>query len=102
MIVFAPVGGDPRVVVADTDLGWGRVDVLAGLAARIPGFPADATSTADAPLAALAERRLLGDVDDLLYLKSNSGIGGAIISKGHLIEGANAIAAIRRPHRDRP
>ncbi|WP_345761436.1 ROK family transcriptional regulator [Diaminobutyricibacter sp. McL0608] len=92
VIVFAPVGGDPRVVVADTDLGWGRVDVLAGLEARIPGFPADATLTADAPLAALAERRLLGDVDDVLYLKSNSGIGGAIISNGQLVEGANAIA----------
>ncbi len=93
VIVFAPVGGDPRVVLADTDLGWGRVDVLAGLAARVPGFPANATLAADAPLAALAERRLLGDVDDLLYLKSNSGIGGAIISNGRVIEGANALAA---------
>ncbi len=92
VIVFAPVGGDPRVVVADTDLGWGRVDVLAGLAARVPGFPATATLAADAQLAALAERRLLGDVGDLLYLKSNSGIGGAIISGGHVVDGANAIA----------
>ena len=38
VIVFAPVGGDPRVVLADTDLGWGRVDVLAGMeaASRVP------------------------------------------------------------------
>ncbi|WP_426515757.1 ROK family protein [Diaminobutyricibacter sp. McL0618] len=92
VIVFAPVGGHPRVVVADTDLGWGRVDVLAGLAARVSGFPATATLAADAPLAALAERRLLADVGDLLYLKSNSGIGGAIISGGHVVDGANAIA----------
>lgn len=92
VIVFAPVGGEPRVVLADTDLGWGRVDVLAGLAARVPGFPSTASLAADAPLAALAERRLLGDVPDLLYLKSNSGIGGAIIANGRVVEGANAIA----------
>ena len=34
IVVFAPVGGDPAFVIADTDLGWGTVDVVGGLRSR--------------------------------------------------------------------
>lgn len=92
VVVFAPVGEEPRVVVADTDLGWGRVDVLAGLRALEPRLPRSATLTSDVIAAALAEASLIDDVTDLLYLKSNSGIGGAIISGGVLVEGRHHLA----------
>ena len=89
VVVFAPIDGDPAVVLADTDLDWGIVDVIGGLRARVPDLPAIASLVSDGWLAAEAERALLGDVNDLIYLRSNSGIGGAIITGGRFIEGAH-------------
>ena len=100
VVVFAPVGGDPPVVLADTDLAWGRVDVLAGLRDRLPELAAATTAVSlasDGWLAALAERSRLvdadadADADELVYLKSNSGIGGALVSGGRVIEGAHGV-----------
>ncbi|MGH3704936.1 MAG: ROK family transcriptional regulator, partial [Agromyces sp.] len=93
IVVFAPVGGEPAIVLADTDLEWEAVDVVTGLLARLPGIDADlgVTLESDGWLAALAERSLLGGVDALLYLKANSGIGGAIVSSGLVLQGAHGI-----------
>lgn len=95
VVVFAPVAGDPAVVVADTDLGWGVVDVLGGLRNRVPSMPA-ATLVSDAGVAALAElseARSSGTAfRDVLYAKSNSGIGGAVVAGGALITGAHGFA----------
>ncbi|GAA1955825.1 ROK family protein [Agromyces allii] len=93
VVVFAPVGGEPPVVLADTDLGWGVVDLLGGLRARVPELPGVVTLASDGWLAARAERSLLDGVDDLVYLKSNSGIGGAIIAGGRVVEGAHGVGA---------
>ncbi|MCU1529193.1 MAG: hypothetical protein JWP75_2956 [Frondihabitans sp.] len=92
VVVFAPVGGDPEVVLADTDLEWGTVDVLAGLRARVPELPRSVRLHPDATLAALAELRLRPGTRDLLYLKSNSGIGGAAFVDGRLVTGAHEAA----------
>lgn len=92
IIVFAPIGGDPQVVLADTDLGWGTVDLLGGLRSRDPRLLESARLTSDVALAAKAELGLLVDVSDIIYIKSNSGIGGAIISAGAVIEGAHGLA----------
>ncbi|GAA1496400.1 ROK family transcriptional regulator [Paeniglutamicibacter kerguelensis] len=92
VVVFAPVGGEPPVVIADTDLGWGAVDVLGGLRQREPRMPPDAALLPDAPLAASAELVRLKDTLDMIYLKSNSGIGGAIILNGTVVEGAHRLA----------
>ncbi|MCD2442056.1 ROK family transcriptional regulator [Agromyces sp. SYSU K20354] len=91
VVVFAPVGGEPPVVIADTDLGWDAVDVLAALRERVPALPTVASLASDGWLAALAERSLLPGVDEVVYLKSNSGIGGAIVSGGRLVEGAHGV-----------
>ncbi|WP_026553949.1 ROK family protein [Arthrobacter sp. 35W] len=92
VVVFAPVGGTPPVVVADTDLGWGRVDVLAGLRAREPRTPPSMRLLPDSVLAAQAELGLLEDGRDMVYIKSNSGIGGAIIVDGTVVAGAHDVA----------
>lgn len=92
IVVFAPIGGEPQVVLADTDLGWGAVDLLAGLRRREPRLLESAKLTSDVTLAAKAELGLLEDVSDIIYIKSNSGIGGAIISGGAVIEGAHGLA----------
>lgn len=91
VVVLAPVGGEPRIVLADTDLGWGQVDVLGMLRAREPRLPADALLSSDEP-AALAEAQLLPGERFVLYLKSNSGIGGAYLADGAFIQGAHALA----------
>lgn len=92
VVVFAPVGGTPSVVIADTDLGWGTVDVLAGLRQRESRAPSSMRLLPDAVLAAQAELGLLKDGRDMIYVKSNSGIGGAIIINGALITGAHEVA----------
>ncbi|SIO06541.1 ROK family transcriptional regulator [Agromyces cerinus] len=91
VVVFAPVGGEPPVVLADTDLGWGEVDVLGGLRSRLPSLPGSMNLESDAWLAAVAERAILASTEHLLYIKSNSGIGGAILSNGRLVGGAHGV-----------
>src|SRR6185312_9485717 len=92
VVVFAPVGGEPAMVLADTDLGWGRVDVMAELRRREPRLGSGARLEPDSVLAAQAELGLLQDTSDLIYMKSNSGIGGAIISGGSVLLGAHQVA----------
>ncbi|WP_308466582.1 ROK family protein [Rathayibacter soli] len=97
VVVFAPVGGAPARVLADTDLGWGAVDVLGGLRARVSADAArnalnGARLVADSTVAARAEHSLLADINDMIYLKSNSGIGGALIVDGRLVQGVHRLA----------
>ncbi|WP_454109110.1 ROK family protein [Leifsonia shinshuensis] len=95
VVVFAPIGGTPPVVVADTDFEWGAVDVLGGLRRRVHGLPAAslASDGTVAALAELAELEAAGEgVRDLVYAKSNSGIGGAVVADGALVAGAHGFA----------
>ncbi|MEC3854108.1 ROK family transcriptional regulator [Paenarthrobacter ureafaciens] len=92
VVVFAPVAGKPAKVIADTDLGWGMVDVLGQLRKRVPALPETARLCADVDVAAVAEYNRLQDVRDMLYLKSNSGVGGAIFVDGRLLEGTHGFA----------
>lgn len=93
VVIFAPIGGTPPRVLADTDLGWGEVDVLAALRARITGLPEQITLSSDAPVAASAELTRLGAVSDAVYIKSDSGIGGAIVTGGVMLAGAHGVGA---------
>jgi predicted NBD/HSP70 family sugar kinase len=84
VVVWAPVGGSPARVLADTDLGWGEVDLLGLLRARSAALESYETAggsvrlVPDADVAALAEHAVVGG-ETLLYLKADSGIGGAIV-----------------------
>ncbi|MDL9979236.1 ROK family transcriptional regulator [Microbacterium candidum] len=82
VVVWAPVGGDPAVVLADTDLGWGEVDVIALLRDRsrsVAVFDRSISLRDDATVAARAEHAARGGIGSLLYLKGDSGIGGATV-----------------------
>ena len=93
VVVLAPVAGDPPKVVGDLWLGWDEVDVLAGLRARLPELnDRELRLVTDMPLAALAEMRHLGVLDDALYLKADSSIAGALVVGGRVIEGAHGLA----------
>ncbi|GAA1780170.1 ROK family transcriptional regulator [Agromyces lapidis] len=91
IVVFAPVGGEPPVVLTDTDLGWGEVDVIGGLRSRLGVLPGPVVLEADGWLAAVAERTILASTESMLYIKSNSGIGGAVIANGRIAEGAHGV-----------
>ncbi|QHK18500.1 ROK family protein [Pseudarthrobacter psychrotolerans] len=92
IVAFAPVGGDPVQVIADTDLGWGHVDVIGGLRARVQGFPEAVRLVGDVHVAAVAEQGFNPGIKDLCYVKSNSGIGGALIVDGKLVRGGFGLA----------
>jgi len=87
VVVWAPVGGTPARVLADTDLGWGEVDLLGLLRARSAALAAfeaaggSARLVPDSEVAAFAEHAIVGG-DTLVYLKADSGIGGAIVLAG--------------------
>ncbi|MFK4789691.1 ROK family protein [Microbacterium sp. ZW T5_56] len=89
VVVWAPVGGAPAVVLADTDLGWERVDVIGLLQERLPRLSAaQIPLIADTSVAALEEHVDAGAPDHLVYLKSDSGIGGAVFADGRALTGA--------------
>jgi predicted NBD/HSP70 family sugar kinase/predicted transcriptional regulator len=85
VVVWAPVAGTPPVVLADTDLQWGEVDLIALTRVRsdaVRAFEAAGGSVelvADSDVAAIAEHASIGHPDGMLYLKADSGIGGAIV-----------------------
>ncbi|GLU87835.1 ROK family transcriptional regulator [Agromyces sp. NBRC 114283] len=97
VVVWAPVGGEPSVVLADTDLDWGMVDLLALLRERSPSLEALGRAgrlqlLADTAVAAVAEHLDAGRPAELLYLKSDSGIGGAIVVDDAPLDGSHHLA----------
>ncbi|MFF7476956.1 ROK family protein [Streptomyces sp. NPDC008092] len=96
VVMPAPLAGDPPVVVASSDLGWGRVDLLGQLVARVPRLEGACLLVNDANVAAIAEAAALEvevghPLTDLVYLKSLTGIGGGAIVAGNLVTGARGI-----------
>ncbi|GAB3609664.1 ROK family protein [Humibacter ginsengiterrae] len=91
VIAFAPVGGEPAIVLADTDLLWGPVDLVEGLRSRAPRLP-EARLVGDTTAAAREELAAHPGIRDLVYLKSNSGIGGALVVDGAVIVGSHGYA----------
>jgi predicted NBD/HSP70 family sugar kinase len=85
IVVWAPVAGTPPTVLADTDLQWGEVDLIALTRARSDAlrvFEASGGSVqlvSDSDVAAIAEHASAGHPQGMLYLKADSGIGGAIV-----------------------
>jgi predicted NBD/HSP70 family sugar kinase len=97
VVVWAPVGGEPSVVLADTDLDWGMVDLLALLRERSSELEALGRAgrlhlLADTAVAAVAEHLDAGRPSELLYLKSDSGIGGAIVVDDAPLDGSHHLA----------
>ncbi|GAB3799150.1 hypothetical protein GCM10028798_12110 [Humibacter antri] len=88
VIAFAPVGGEPTIVLADTDLLWGPVDLMAALRRRVPRLR-EARLVGDTTAAVREELARYPGLHDLVYLKSNSGIGGALVVAGAVVAGTH-------------
>ncbi|MFT3797415.1 ROK family protein [Microbacterium sp.] len=98
IVVWAPVGGTPARVLADTDLEWDEVDLLALLrtdSTAVAAFEATGGQVrlvSDSLVAALAEHDAVGG-ETVLYLKADSGIGGAVVLAGATAAAPRVLAA---------
>jgi len=96
VVISAPVIGSPPIVMAATDLGWGALDIVAELVARVPVLEDRLDLVNDAAMAALAEHlrlRATGvPAGTIVYLKSDTGIGGGVIVDGEVLYGAHGTA----------
>ncbi len=93
VVAYAPIGGDPEIVLVDTDLSWGPVDVIGALRARAPRLAAlPIHLTADVHAAAAAEFAARPGTTEAIYIKCDSGIGGAALTGGALLRGAHGAA----------
>lgn len=99
LVIAAPVCGTPPMIPAAIDFGWNEPVDLARLvndelSAALDGaerIPLDVEN--DASMAALAEREALAiPPHTMVYLKSNTGIGGAAFVHGQLLRGATGFA----------
>jgi predicted NBD/HSP70 family sugar kinase len=92
VVVLAPVGGRPARVLGDVTLGWGEVDVVAGLLRRVTSLPLEVVRLeSDIPLAATAELVALRYTGDALYIKGDSNIGGALVVRGRVVRGSHGL-----------
>lgn len=97
VVAPAPVRQPSEVILAAVDFGWHDVDLVAMLRARMPRVPCGIRIVNDANAAAYAEFAELppgdsGRPTDMIYLKSDTGIGGGAIVGGQLLTGVNGIA----------
>ncbi len=99
VVVSAPVSQDEGVVAISVDLGWHDVPLGALLRQRIPGLQCPVRYVGDAPMGGWAEYQHLRttelpDLSDMLYLKSDTGIGGLAVAAGQVLRGAHGIAFV--------
>lgn len=100
VVAPAPVLQPGETIPAAIDLGWHDVDLAALLSGRIRPFPLgvrimnDANAAAYAEFAELeAEAAAAGtSITDIVYLKSDTGIGGGAVTGGALLRGGNGVA----------
>jgi predicted NBD/HSP70 family sugar kinase len=90
LVMNAPVQHDPPLVIVSFDLHWPEpVALVEMVRRRLPEFSARIELVEDANMATVAERAALESahqtvVDDLLYLKADTGVGGGVILNGEL------------------
>lgn len=79
------------VVSLALNLGWHDVPLRAGLEALL-GVPCGVANDVRIAAAGLVERRILGDIDDLIYLSIGTGIAAGIVLGGNLHVGRHQLA----------
>jgi predicted NBD/HSP70 family sugar kinase len=84
------VRGDTGALSLAPNLGWGELEVAAEMRARLgdPSYSLLIDNEANlAALAAYSELRKDGPVQDLVLLTGAVGVGGGVVSNGHLLRG---------------
>lgn len=85
------VDPDRGVVSLALNLGWHGVPLRDDLEKRV-GAPVSVANDVRAAAAGLVERRILGDIENLVYLSIGTGIAAGIILRGELNAGAHQLA----------
>ncbi|SDL01008.1 ROK family transcriptional regulator [Streptomyces indicus] len=85
---------DSGVVSYAPNIDWRDVDVLGGLRARLGRICPPLQLENDAKLGAIAEYLVASaaDIQDLIYVTGETGVGGGIISDGRLLRGSAGFA----------
>jgi predicted NBD/HSP70 family sugar kinase len=84
------VQGDTGELKLAPNLGWGEVPVIREMRERLgePSYPLHVDNEANlAALAAYSELRQAGPIQDLVLLTGAVGVGGGVVSNGHLLRG---------------
>ena len=84
------VQGDTGDLRLAPNLGWGEVQVIQEMRSRLgePSYPLHVDNEANlAALAAYSELRKNTPVQDLVLLTGAVGVGGGVVSNGHLLRG---------------
>lgn len=98
LVVPAPVFTATQVIPIAVDFGWNDVDLPGLLAERIPPPPLgirtvnDANAATYAEFDALRSDPALAPVTDIVYVKSDTGIGGGAVVAGAILVGSNGFA----------
>jgi glucokinase len=91
--VGVPGRVDPQagVVSLAVNLGWHRLPLRDQLGRRL-GVPCAIENDVRAAAAGILDRRLLGRVDDFVYLSVGTGISAGVVLGGHLYRGTRGLA----------
>ena len=84
------VQGDTGELKLAPNLGWGEIPVIREIRERLgePSYPLHVDNEANlAALAAYSELRKAGPIQDLVLLTGAVGVGGGMVSNGHLLRG---------------
>ncbi len=84
------VQGDTGELKLAPNLGWGEIPVIREMRERLgePSYPLHVDNEANlAALAAYSELRKAGPIQDLVLLTGAVGVGGGVVSNGHLLRG---------------
>jgi predicted NBD/HSP70 family sugar kinase len=90
LVMNAPVQHDPPLVIVSFDLEWTEpVALVEMVRRRLPNTSARIELVKDTSMATVAERAALEgahqtEVNDLVYLKADTGVGGGVILNGEL------------------
>lgn len=97
LVIAAPVLDETGYVPISVDLGWREVDLRGLLRSALPEVAVRITLVGDSHMGGLAELRRLrsagqSDLTDLLYLKSDTGVGGMAVIDDRVLRGAHRLA----------
>lgn len=79
------------VVSLAVNLGWHRLPLSEQLERRL-GVPCAIENDVRAAAAGIRDRRVLGDVEDFVYLSVGTGISAGVVLGGHLYRGTRGLA----------
>lgn len=98
-VIAAPVSDETGLVPISVDLGWTDVDLRGIFRSLLPELTCPLSLVGDARMGGWAEYQHLrrsgaDDLTDMVYLKSDTGIGGIVVTRGEILVGGHGMAFV--------